>query len=58
MIFTLFLFPLQTPPQVILCYLMVAFDENSIPRIQEGAYKFKENLLFFLEAVADFGVPK
>eukprot|EP01117_Protostelium_nocturnum_P003411 TRINITY_DN1442_c0_g1_i1.p1 TRINITY_DN1442_c0_g1~~TRINITY_DN1442_c0_g1_i1.p1 ORF type:complete len:806 (+),score=343.01 TRINITY_DN1442_c0_g1_i1:243-2660(+) len=46
---------------IILCYLMTAIEERSIPRIQENTdhqFKLKENILFFLGAVQDYGVPK
>lgn len=46
---------------VFLCYLMLELEERSIPRIQENTehqFKQKENILFFLQAVEDYGVPK
>lgn len=45
---------------VILCYLMMAIEDRSIPRIQENTdhhFKQKENITFFLGAVSDYGVP-
>eukprot|EP00027_Filamoeba_sp_ATCC50430_P016850 CAMPEP_0168571736 /NCGR_PEP_ID=MMETSP0413-20121227/17521_1 /TAXON_ID=136452 /ORGANISM="Filamoeba nolandi, Strain NC-AS-23-1" /LENGTH=753 /DNA_ID=CAMNT_0008604661 /DNA_START=30 /DNA_END=2291 /DNA_ORIENTATION=+ len=46
---------------VILCYLMLAIEEGSIPRIQENTehqFKQKENVGFFIDAAAEYGVPK
>jgi hypothetical protein len=40
---------------------MLEIEERSIPRIQEDTthdFKLKENILFFLEAVKDYGIPK
>ncbi|PRP74759.1 hypothetical protein PROFUN_06620 [Planoprotostelium fungivorum] len=45
---------------VILCYLMLAIEEGSIPTTQENTkheFKLKENITYFLGAVSDYGVP-
>eukprot|EP00727_Mastigamoeba_balamuthi_P000126 m51a1_g1011 putative domain containing protein (750) ;mRNA; r:599658-603368 len=46
---------------IVLCYLARAIDERCIPRIQENKsqpLRLKENVLFFLEACKDLGVPR
>eukprot|EP01116_Phalansterium_solitarium_P008506 TRINITY_DN22415_c0_g1_i1.p1 TRINITY_DN22415_c0_g1~~TRINITY_DN22415_c0_g1_i1.p1 ORF type:complete len:805 (+),score=344.21 TRINITY_DN22415_c0_g1_i1:98-2512(+) len=45
----------------LLCFVMLEIDPSSIPRVQDGQglkeYKLRENMLFFLQAVRDYGVP-
>jgi len=46
---------------VILCYLMQEIEERSIPRIQENTtseWRIKENIHFFLLALADYGIGR
>jgi hypothetical protein len=37
-------------------------EPSAIPRIQENtekdSYKMKENMMFFLEAIAEYGLPR
>ena len=40
---------------------MLEIEPRSIPKIQEQTnqiYKFKENIYFFLQALADFGISE
>eukprot|EP01119_Soliformovum_irregulare_P021238 TRINITY_DN7030_c0_g1_i1.p1 TRINITY_DN7030_c0_g1~~TRINITY_DN7030_c0_g1_i1.p1 ORF type:complete len:772 (-),score=249.29 TRINITY_DN7030_c0_g1_i1:38-2353(-) len=46
---------------VILCHLMLEIEDRSIPNIQTDQtkeFKLKENVLFFLEAIREYGVPR
>lgn len=46
---------------VLICRVMLAIKEGSIPKIHTNStlqFKMRENIMFFLHAVEDFGIPR